>query len=157
MAIRRFFNGVGALLTIIGCALDIVYLWKSSFYAQHVFLLMSFLWALRIAVTTGMGAYIFRNKVIEYRPTPKKFDAEHEEVPQESEAVPEDDVRKQGFILYMSLPMMLYTGSYRALPSESFGDEITVAYIVEFLFTLLPMTVCMIWTNAEGAGKLTPI
>ena len=77
MTIRRFFNGIGALLALIGCALDVVYMFKSPFYAQYVFLLMSFLWCLRLCVSTGMSIYLFKSKILEYRQTPKKFDVEH--------------------------------------------------------------------------------
>ena len=69
----------------------------------------------------------------------------------------EDDVNRQGYILYSSLFMMFYSGSYRALPSDCFGDELIICYIVEFMFTILPMTMCMIWTNAAGASSLIAI
>ena len=72
----------------------------------------------------------------------------------------DSDQRYQGRLLYGFMHLVQYTGFYRTLPTKDFMPDMTLGYLIELIFTLIP-TLCFQVANnyytAHSGLSLTPL
>jgi len=59
--------------------------------------------------------------------------------------------------LYSALHLLLYTGSFRLLPSKDFSYELGVGYALELFLSVIPMLFCQVFNNSETEGEVTSL
>ena len=165
-SIRRFFNWVGAILSTIGAAMDLLYIGKAAFYAQSIYLLMALLWVLRIIVCVCILVYYVKKQVMDYKlgmsesTSTVKEDKDEDDEPNEAgqgESEEEEKTRSEGKWLYSNFFNLYYFGFYRILPSDGFGYALAIGYAIDLFLNIIPMMPCQIWTNAEAGEDLTAV
>lgn len=134
--IRKIFLMIGATLSFLNFAGDIIYASKAPFYKNWMWMIMVFL-GLRYLAFFVMACKQMKNAAA--KTTTDKMSYENTTL---------IVVILEFFSNLAGIPILTTFGLYRLLPPRDFLKEITIGYVLEITTAIIPMMVIQ-WENNE--------
>lgn len=149
---------IGSVISLAALIGQILYLRKSEFASKMLFISFEAVIVLRLLMHLLVGAFLAIRNLCKHQVEIPTIDNRVSYEEMEFLYAKRKKICCQGCMLYLFLPLMMYTGFYRVYKVRDFSRILIVSYTIELFFSLVPLVFIQSSTNINlNVEYLSPL